>query len=57
MQRAVAPTGKVHAFDIDPFRQQCLLAGLDEIGFTLQYRDAIRAFEEARANAMPWLER
>lgn len=56
-QRVVGPAAKPYAFDIDPFRKQCLLAGVDELGFTLQYRDAIDAFEEERAKAMPWLAR
>ncbi len=35
-------------FDIDPFRKQNLLKGLDDIGLTLQNADAIAAFEKAR---------
>jgi 3-isopropylmalate/(R)-2-methylmalate dehydratase small subunit len=34
-------------FDIDPFRKQNLLKGLDDIGLTLQNADAIAAFEKA----------
>lgn len=36
-------------FDVDPYRRDCLLKGLDDIGVTLQYADAIGAFEEKRA--------
>jgi 3-isopropylmalate/(R)-2-methylmalate dehydratase small subunit len=43
------------AFDIEPFRKQCLLDGLDEIGLTLQHADAIRAFETKRLAEQPWL--
>jgi 3-isopropylmalate/(R)-2-methylmalate dehydratase small subunit len=38
----------VVSFDIDPFRKQCLLNGLDEIGLTLQQEQAIEAFEARR---------
>ena len=32
-------------FTIDPFRRDCLLAGLDEIALTLTHETAIRAYE------------
>ena len=32
-------------FDVDPFRRECLLNGLDDIGLTLQHEDKITAFE------------
>ena len=35
-------------FEIDPFRKECLLAGLDDIGTTLQHEDRIAAFEATR---------
>jgi 3-isopropylmalate/(R)-2-methylmalate dehydratase small subunit len=40
------PTGRVIAFDIDPFVRTCLLNGLDTIGRTLQHDSDIAAFEE-----------
>jgi 3-isopropylmalate/(R)-2-methylmalate dehydratase small subunit len=33
------------SFPLDPFRQHCLLNGLDQIGLTLQHEEAIRKFE------------
>src|SRR5262249_8598185 len=33
-------------FEVDDFRRKCLLEGLDDIGLSLQYEDAIRAYEE-----------
>jgi 3-isopropylmalate/(R)-2-methylmalate dehydratase small subunit len=33
------------SFEIDPFRRQCLLNGLDDIGLTLQHEDKIAAYE------------
>ncbi len=43
------------AFDIDPFRKECLLGGLDEIGLTLEHADAIREYESRRLVQQPWL--
>jgi 3-isopropylmalate/(R)-2-methylmalate dehydratase small subunit len=43
------------AFEIDPFRKQCLLGGLDEIGLTLKHADRIREFENRRLAEQPWL--
>ncbi|HEY7797179.1 MAG TPA: 3-isopropylmalate dehydratase small subunit [Hyphomonadaceae bacterium] len=54
-QTVTAPDGKVHKFDIDQGRKASLLAGLDDIGETLQHAGAISAFEEKRKLAQPWL--
>jgi 3-isopropylmalate/(R)-2-methylmalate dehydratase small subunit len=35
-------------FDVDPFRRQCLLGGLDDIAMTLEFEPRIAAFEAAR---------
>ena len=35
-------------FQLDPFRRECLLKGLDDIGLTLRFQDRIAAYEEAR---------
>lgn len=36
-------------FEVDSFRRDCLLRGLDDIGLSLQHADAITAYEEKRA--------
>jgi 3-isopropylmalate/(R)-2-methylmalate dehydratase small subunit len=36
------------AFEIDEFRRQCLLEGLDDIGLTMRHDSLIRRFEERR---------
>jgi len=54
-QTVTAPDGKVHRFDIDQGRKASLLAGLDDIGESLQHAAAIKAFEEKRKLAQPWL--
>jgi 3-isopropylmalate/(R)-2-methylmalate dehydratase small subunit len=33
------------SFELDPFRRECLLGGLDEIALTLAHEAAIRAYE------------
>ncbi|HVZ59361.1 MAG TPA: 3-isopropylmalate dehydratase small subunit [Terriglobales bacterium] len=40
-------------FEVDPFRRNCLLNGLDDIGLTLKQEPAIVAFEARRAQR-PW---
>jgi 3-isopropylmalate/(R)-2-methylmalate dehydratase small subunit len=35
-------------FEVDAFRRYCLLNGLDDTGLTLQYADAIAAYEAKR---------
>jgi 3-isopropylmalate/(R)-2-methylmalate dehydratase small subunit len=45
--------GIVATFDVDPFRRDCLLNGLDDIGLTLKHADAISAFETSRRAEMP----
>lgn len=42
-------------FELDPFRRQCLLEGLDEIGMTLARDTAISKYESAAADARPWI--
>lgn len=37
------------AFEIDPFRKETLLKGLDDIALTLQHEKAIREYEKAHA--------
>ncbi|MFY9655029.1 MAG: 3-isopropylmalate dehydratase small subunit [Methylocystis sp.] len=53
-QEIRGPDGGVVKFEIDPFRKHCLLAGLDEIGLTLQKVDKISSYEARAAAARPW---
>ncbi|MFM8735731.1 MAG: 3-isopropylmalate dehydratase small subunit [Pirellulales bacterium] len=39
--------GFSRSFTVDPFRRQCLLEGLDDIGLSLRHTDAIAAWEAA----------
>ena len=49
------PNGAEIQFEIDPFRKQCLLDGLDDIGLTLEKKATIDSFEKQRKSDMPWL--
>ncbi len=49
------PNGGVVSFEIDPFRKQCLLDGLDDIGLTLEKADKIENYAEARKTTHSWL--
>ncbi len=53
-QTITRPDGKQIAFDIDPFRKECLLNGWDDIGLTLRHADKIRAFEDQRRQDHPY---
>jgi len=54
-QTITTPTGEVINFDVDAFRKDCLLEGLDEIGLTLQKRNSIKDYEAQRKLTAPWL--
>jgi len=47
-QQVTAPDGSVCGFEIDAFRKDCLLKGLDDIDLTLSMREAIDRFEQNR---------
>ncbi len=49
------PTGRVLRFEIDSFRKQALLQGLDNIGWTLSHSDEIKSYEERRKQTEPWI--
>jgi 3-isopropylmalate/(R)-2-methylmalate dehydratase small subunit len=54
-QVVVKPDGTELAFEVEAFRKQCLLGGLDDIGLTLRHADKIRRFEAERLLRRPWL--
>ncbi|MEO0439707.1 MAG: 3-isopropylmalate dehydratase small subunit [Pseudomonadota bacterium] len=43
------------AFEMDPFRQKCLMEGLDEIDLTMTQSDAIERHEQETDSARPWI--
>jgi 3-isopropylmalate/(R)-2-methylmalate dehydratase small subunit len=53
-QVVIAPR-KRYAFEIASFSKECLLKGLDQIGWTLQFADEIAGYETVMATKTPWL--
>lgn len=56
-QVIVGPDGQTLAFTIDPFRKECLVKGLDDIGLSMQKGEAIDRFEKRQREREPWLYR
>ena len=54
-QEIYGPDGGVVKFEIDQFRKQCLLEGLDDIGLTLVKSPKITSFETSNATRHPWI--
>ncbi|MEQ1887764.1 MAG: 3-isopropylmalate dehydratase small subunit [Alphaproteobacteria bacterium] len=54
-QEIRGPDGGMIKFEIDPYRKQCLIEGLDDIGLTLKQGTSIDQFEHKRAAQQPWL--
>ncbi len=46
-QTVTLPDGQQISFDIDAYRKQCLIQGLDDLGYLLANLDAIRSYEAA----------
>ena len=49
------PNGTTFEFEIDPFRKQSLLEGLDDIDLTLKYNELIKNHENAQSMERPWI--
>jgi 3-isopropylmalate/(R)-2-methylmalate dehydratase small subunit len=49
------PDGGEIAFEVDAFKKDCLLNGLDDIGLTMQKVGSIDAFESKYGASAPWL--
>ena len=54
-QTITDPDGNTNHFDIDDFAKNCLLNGLDAIGWTEQFAVMISSYEEKKKNERPWL--
>lgn len=54
-QTVVGPDGKTDRFEIDSFRKECLLKGVDEVNLTLGYEKDIAAFEARQRKELSWL--
>lgn len=54
-QQVIGPDGQIDAFEIDAFRKDCLLKGVDEISLTLGHEGEIAGFEARHRAVMDWL--
>lgn len=54
-QTVTTPGGLKISFDIDAFRKDALLKGLDDIALTLQHEDKVSAFEKKQSENTDWL--
>ena len=54
-QTVTTPFQDRFTFAIDPFRKDCLLGGLDEVGLTMKRGDAIAAYEAKVLADRPFL--
>jgi len=54
-QIVIGPDGKQYGFQINSFAKTCLLKGLDQIGWTLQFEDKINNFEKKLREQKPWV--
>ena len=54
-QTVTTPLGNNFTFEIDPFRKENLLHGLDDIGLTLAQSDKIDEYEQKHRRLYPWL--
>ena len=54
-QTVTTDSGKIFRFELDEFRKECLLIGLDEIGLTLTSSDLIKEYEIEREKQHPWV--
>jgi 3-isopropylmalate/(R)-2-methylmalate dehydratase small subunit len=51
-QTLTLPGGRKVEFPVDAFAKQCLLEGVDELGFILKQEDSITAFEAKRVGSI-----
>lgn len=54
-QTVTSSDGETFAFEIDGFKKQCLLDGLDDIGLSLAKVSNIDAYETDLAQSRPWV--
>lgn len=55
-QKVIRPNGESFSFEIDEFKKNCLVNGLDKIGLTMEKLDEISTFETERSAKFPWLD-
>ena len=51
-QTLTLPDGRAVEFPVDPFSKQCLLDGVDELGYILKQEPAVAAYEARREQSI-----
>jgi 3-isopropylmalate/(R)-2-methylmalate dehydratase small subunit len=54
-QTVTGPDDNADRFEIDSFRKDCLLKGVDEVNLTLSYEADIARFEQRQRSELSWL--
>lgn len=54
-QLVISPSGREYAFVIDPLRRKAMLAGLDDIGLTMEKAEEIASWQSSDKTARPWV--
>jgi 3-isopropylmalate/(R)-2-methylmalate dehydratase small subunit len=54
-KQEILANGKIYKFEIDKFKKNCLIEGLDDIGLTLAEEQKISEFEKRNRQDLPWL--
>ena len=57
LKQEIRAGNKIYRFDLDSFRKECLINGLDDIGLTLKKESKINLFELKNKKELPWLHR
>lgn len=50
-QTVTLPGGKTFSFPIDPFAKNCMLKGVDQLGYLMSFEDQVKEYEENRQHA------
>ena len=56
LEKQFVKSSKSYSFEIDEFKKNSLLNGLDEIGLTLENKSVIANFEKSYFSNYPWLK-
>lgn len=51
-QKVTLPTKKEHEFEIDRYRQKCILSGMNDLDYLLSQRRIIKEFDKKRAQKL-----
>ena len=54
-QTVTTSDGESFSFEVDPFKRQCLLEGLDDIGLTMANEASIDSYESRASQERPWV--